>query len=107
MKTESLKAQVPIVEAVEQVIGTRPHVQTVRRWVKQGVRGIRLQALFVNGAYLTTLESVREFINATTSARLEPSTKPKVEIAKPVVPGRVAAAVSEFNKMSSRVSSNR
>jgi hypothetical protein len=96
-----LQNQLPIAEAVEQVIGSRPHVQTVRRWVKQGVRGIRLQALFVNGAYLTTLESVREFIDATTSARLEPSTRPKVEVVKPVVAGRVAAAVAEFNRMKS------
>jgi len=94
-----LQNQIPIAEAVEQVIGSRPHVQTVRRWVKQGVRGIRLQALFVNGAYLTTLESVREFIDATTAARLEPPAKPKLEIPKPVVPGRVAAAVAEFNRM--------
>jgi len=89
----------PIIKAVEKVIGTRPHVQTVRRWVKKGCRGIRLQALFVNGSYLTTIQAVEDFFRATTEARLESVEAPSIEITKPVKPARVAAAVAEFNRM--------
>jgi hypothetical protein len=70
----------PIIKAVEKVTGQRPHVQTVRRWVKKGCRGVRLNALFVNGSYLTTIQAVEDFFRATTEARLES-----------VEPARVAA----------------
>ena len=93
---------IPILQAVETVIGHRPHIQSVRRWVKRGVRGIRLQASFVNGKYLTSEIAVREFIAATTEARLQIVEPPKLEPVKPVKPARVAAAVAEFNRMTSR-----
>jgi len=92
----------PIIKAVEKVIGTRPHVQTCRRWIKRGVRGVRLQASFINGKYLTSENAVREFIAATTEARLQIVEPPKLETVKPVKPARVAAAVAEFNRMTSR-----
>ena len=90
---------IPILQAVETVIGHRPHIQSVRRWVKKGVRGVRLQASFINGKYLTSESAVREFIAATTEARLQIVEPPKLETAKPVKPARVAAAVAEFNRM--------
>lgn len=90
---------IPILQAVETVIGHRPHIQSVRRWVKRGVRGIRLQASFVNGKYLTSEIAVRDFIAATTEARLQIVEPPKLEPVKPVKPARVAAAVAEFNRM--------
>ena len=90
---------VPILQAVETVIGHRPHIQSVRRWIKRGVRGVRLQASFVAGKYLTSEVAVREFIAATTQARLEIDEPIKLSVAKPVKPARVAAAVAEFNRM--------
>ena len=90
---------VPILHAVETVIGHRPHIQSVRRWIKRGVRGVRLQASFVAGKYLTSEVAVREFIAATTQARLEIDEPIKLSVAKPVKPARVAAAVAEFNRM--------
>jgi hypothetical protein len=90
---------IPILQAVETVIGHRPHIQSVRRWVKKGVRGVRLQASFINGKYLTSESAVREFIAATTEARLQIVEPPKLEVTKPVKPARVAAAVAEFNRM--------
>ena len=89
----------PIIKAVEKVTGQRPHVQTVRRWVKKGCRGVRLNALFVNGSYLTTIQAVEEFFRATTEARLESVEAPSIEVIKPVKPARVAAAIAEFNRM--------
>lgn len=95
----NLSECLPILQAVETVIGHRPHVQSVRRWIKKGVRGVRLQASFVNGKYLTSESAVREFITATTEARLESNEPPKLEIVKPVKSARVAAAVKEFERM--------
>ena len=89
----------PILQAVESVIGHRPHIQSVRRWVKKGVRGVKLQASFVNGKYLTSTDSVREFIAASTEARLQITEAPRLEPIKPVKPARVAAAVKEFERM--------
>lgn len=81
----------PITKAVERVTGRRPHVQTVRRWVKKGCRGVRLSALFVNGSYLTTIQAVEEFFRATTEARLESVEAPRVDAIEPVKPAGVAA----------------
>ena len=89
----------PIVQAVESVIGHRPHIQSIRRWIKKGVRGVKLEASFVNGKYLTSTDSVREFIAASTEARLQVTEAPRLEPVKPVKPARVAAAVKEFHKL--------
>jgi hypothetical protein len=94
-----LSNHLPVVKAVEAVLKQRPHVQTCRRWVKKGCRGIRLQAQFVNGTYQTTIQAVEDFIRATTAARLESVEAPSIEVSKPVNPARVAAAVAEFNRM--------
>jgi hypothetical protein len=93
------KEFVPIVEAVESVIGKRPHIQTCRRWVKRGVRGIKLHAIFASGQYLTTEAYVHEFIDETTQARLNAADS-QAELTKPVVAGRVSAAVKEFQRLS-------
>ena len=95
----SFENHLPILQAVESVIGTRPHAQTVRRWVKVGVRGVRLEASFINGAYHVSLDAVRRFIAESTSARLEVSEPPKVEIQKPVKASRVDRAIKEFHKL--------
>lgn len=89
----------PIVQAVESVIGHRPHIQSIRRWIKKGVRGVKLEASYVNGKYLTSTSAVHEFIKASTEARLQITEAPKIEPIKPVKPARVAAAVKEFERM--------
>jgi hypothetical protein len=95
----NLSECLPILQAVETVIGHRPHIQSVRRWIKKGVRGVRLQASFVAGKYLTSESAVREFITATTEARLEIDKPPKLNLVMPVKSARVAAAVKEFERM--------
>jgi hypothetical protein len=89
----------PLLEAVELAIGQTPHPQTCRRWIKSGIRGVRLQASFINGAYLVSVDAVQRFIEQSTAVRLETIEPPKVEIVKPVKPGRVNRAIEEFNKL--------
>jgi hypothetical protein len=75
MKSLVEQGYLPIVEAVKKCTGMDPHVQTVRRWVKIGLRGFKLDAKFVNGAYWTTIKSVEEFIDSTNDARLSAKKK--------------------------------
>ena len=89
----------PIVQAVESVIGHRPHIQSIRRWIKKGVRGVKLEASYVNGKYLTSTSAVHEFIKASTEARLQVTEAPKIDIPKSVKPARVNAAIKEFERM--------
>jgi hypothetical protein len=96
-----LSNHLPVVKAVEAVLKRRPHIQTVRRWCKKGCRGIRLNAMFVNGQYLTTIADVEAYLRDTTQARLVVTDPPKVEIVKPIKPARVQKAVAEFERMTS------
>ena len=64
-----LKNAMPLVDAYEKVCGQRPHVQTIRRWCKTGVLGVRLNTTYINGQYFTTEADVREFLKASTEAR--------------------------------------
>jgi len=96
----SIESTLPFIEAIEKATGHRPHLQTGRRWIAKGIRGIRLEALVVSGRYFTSVEAVRDFINATTQARLDSHEPAKIEVQKPVRPKRVEQAVKEFRKLS-------
>lgn len=57
-------------EAARYCPGSRsPHTDTVSRWIKKGVRGVKLRALFV-GQWVTTPEWLDDFLEARTAARL-------------------------------------
>jgi len=45
-------------------IDSRPHINTVRRWILKGTRGKRLDAKQVGGRWFTTPEAVQEFMDA-------------------------------------------
>lgn len=47
---------------------SRPHVSTVWRWVKIGVRGVQLETFVVGARRYTTHESITRFVAATTAA---------------------------------------
>lgn len=102
----SFADHLPVVQAVEKATGQRPHIQTVRRWIKKGLGGVKLQASFVNGKYLTSIIAVQEFIDATTEARLQCSESPKLDPVKPVRPTRVASALKEFERMTKGLRGN-
>lgn len=94
-----IESTIPFIKAVEAVIGHRPHLQTCRRWIKKGIRGIKLEAIFAGGEYRTTEDAVRQFIHATTQARLESPEPAKIDRVKPVRSGRVKSAVEQFAKL--------
>jgi hypothetical protein len=43
---------------------TQPHVATMRRWVREGVRGVKLEAVFIGGASYTSIEAMNRFVEA-------------------------------------------
>jgi hypothetical protein len=61
---------VSLVQAVRDATGEEPHKQTLRSWVKKGLNGIRLEAVFIRGQYRTTPENVLHFLEAVTAAKI-------------------------------------
>jgi Protein of unknown function (DUF1580) len=58
----------PLVKAVEEATGRRPHLCTVLRWTRTGSKGIILKSVLIGGRRCCTVEAVNEFIEATTKA---------------------------------------
>lgn len=58
----------PLVEAIASETGHRPHLSTAHRWCQRGVGGTKLKSWKIGGRRMTTVEAVREFVEATTSA---------------------------------------
>lgn len=95
----------PLNKAIESVLGHRPHIQTSRRWIKKGVRGIKLEATFICGQYLTTTANVERFMEALTQARLStPSGEILSGTTEPVRPAAVVRAVGQFERIKATVS---
>jgi hypothetical protein len=53
----------PARDAIEH-LPTRPHINTIRRWMFEGVNGIRLKSIRFGGKRLTTEQWCREFVEA-------------------------------------------
>ncbi len=63
----SLETPLTLRQAAQQAPG-QPHVSTVNRWWRRGVRGVRLETCLVGGKRFTTRESLARFFAATTAA---------------------------------------
>ncbi len=61
-RTDLLMADVPA--EVERLTGTRPHHNTIRRWRREGVGGVRLRTIRLGYRYLTSRRWITEFIEA-------------------------------------------
>ena len=48
--------------------GKRPHIATLYRWAKHGVRGVRLETVKVGGRVCTSVEALGRFIEETNPA---------------------------------------
>jgi hypothetical protein len=84
LETEKL---MPLVQAVESATGRRVHLSTVLRWTMRGSKGLTLESVFLGGRRLTSVESVRRFIQAG-SERAKATTTPQIT-------PRQAAAIAE------------
>jgi hypothetical protein len=65
MPTENKLDLLPLTTAVKQVCGRCPHKSTLIRWATKGTRrGGRLQTWTLGGRRFTTLDAVRQFVEA-------------------------------------------
>ena len=46
----------------------RPHTSTLWRWIHKGIKGCRLESIFVGGTRRTSREALERFFAATTAA---------------------------------------
>lgn len=58
----------PAKVAFELVASVKVNPETLRRWTRQGLRGVKLRCWRVAGRYLTKPSEVREFIAKTNEA---------------------------------------
>ncbi len=75
----------PLLKAINQVTGTRPHNSTAIRWIRDGVRvgdvRVRLESCRVGSRHFARASAIRAFIDATTEGLnqkvpLAPTNKP-------------------------------
>lgn len=71
-KTET-QTLIPLQQAVEAATGTRPHLSTIIRWITKGARGIKLNAVFLGGRRMTTIDNVQRFIELSSATESKPS----------------------------------
>lgn len=64
--TKNLKR---LLDAIEEATGRRPHISTAIRWRTRGCSGIRLDAVMIGNQWFSTVDAVRAFVEATTTAR--------------------------------------
>ena len=66
----SVDPLLPLLKAITQVTGTRPHCSTAIRWIRDGVRvgdvRIRLESNRVGSRHFVRASAVQAFIDATT-----------------------------------------
>lgn len=58
-----------LLDAIEEATGRRPHISTAIRWRTRGCSGIRLDAVMIGNQWFSTVDAVRAFVEATTTAR--------------------------------------
>lgn len=92
----SVKTFLTLRQAALQAPG-QPHVSTINRWWRRGIRGVRLETYLIGGKRFTTLESLSRFFAATTAASIGET----ANVAEPPKPNRKGAdrAANELAEM--------
>ncbi len=63
----------PIRKVAQRLTGRRPAPATVWRWLRKGVRGVKLDGVLLGGTWLCTEDDFRRFLDEQTAAALAPS----------------------------------
>ncbi|MGB2985455.1 MAG: DUF1580 domain-containing protein [Phycisphaerae bacterium] len=50
--------------SLPKVNGRRPHASSIWRWVRKGIRGVKLESRRVGGRFVTSLEALERFSKA-------------------------------------------
>jgi hypothetical protein len=93
----------PLVQAVEQATGRRPHLSTVIRWTTKGSSGVKLESLVLGGRRFTTVENVLSYLRDVTA--IKTSVVDSVPMPTPRQAER--AAIKSAKKLAERLSKAR
>ena len=97
-RTDLLMADVPA--EVERLTGTRPHHNTIRRWRREGVAGVRLRTIRLGYRYLTSRRWIAEFIEASSQESDQESSEQSQQTRLTPSAARAnAAAKAELKRM--------
>jgi len=89
LQTETL---LTLKEAAERIPGS-PHLSTLYRWVRAGLKGVILESCLVGGRRVTSIEAVNRFASAIT----ERVDRKKVS-GSPRMPSDASHATAEIDK---------
>ena len=59
------KKYMPLKDALAQIATVTVHDETLRRWHRQGLRGVKIETVLIGGQLLTTVDAMRKFIEQT------------------------------------------
>ncbi|HUP80984.1 MAG TPA: DUF1580 domain-containing protein [Pirellula sp.] len=59
----------PLVQAVQEATGQRPHLSTVLRWGSRGSAGIKLETVCLGGRKYSSKEAALRFVESVTEAK--------------------------------------
>jgi hypothetical protein len=77
--------QLRLLNEAPPIVPGRPHLSTLIRWSKRGVRGVRLETLVVGGRRFTSVEAIARFLarlnadHSTGRAAAAPQAQPMIE----------------------------
>lgn len=84
--------------AAAELIPERPHVSTLRRWTKQGVRGVRLKSCLIGGRRYTSKLWLDEFVVAVSQSGEQTGDSTVCEPTGRNLAARANAAVEELER---------
>ena len=73
----------------------RPHISTLCRWWRRGVRGVKLETITIGGRRYTSAEALERFSAATTAAA---SSDPRVKDTPQQREGAIRVAEQELDR---------
>ena len=72
----------------------RPHLSSLHRWMRRGVRGIRLETVLIGGRRFTSREALQRFVDAVSVAGNGASPARSVVSMEPICAKRAEAELA-------------
>ena len=68
MRKEKLVSMTEAAKILPLVDGKKPHLSTIFRWMKIGIRGVQLEHIYIGRKLCTSEEALQRFFQASTDA---------------------------------------
>lgn len=85
LRSEGLLSLTDAAKALPPIGGKRPHVSTIWRWCRKGVRGVRLEHIRLGHRVCTSLEALNRFAHSLAEApqQAAPAADPRRNASRP------------------------